>query len=326
MKNFDVVCVGGAIIDAFLTIHEANKHCRIDAGHSELCVRFGEKIQVDKYEMLLGGDACNVSVGLARLSFQSALVAEIGEDEFAEKIVKGLLREHVNHSLVTQQKGAHSSFAIGIDFKNERTLFVAHAKHSHNFDLSGVLSKWVYLTSLGKEWQHAYQNVLALVESAKAKLAFSPGTVQLEEGLESFRNVLQKANILFVSKREAEEITGAQSDMETLAVQLQKFGPSIVVITDGANGSFCKSSDKMYRLSVFPANVVETTGAGDAYAAGFLGALVLEEDIATAMRWGAVNAASVIGKIGAQAGLLTSEELDKLLNDNPKFIPEVVDT
>lgn len=319
MKNFDVISVGGAIIDAFLTIHEANKHCRIDDHHSELCVHFGEKIQVDRCEFSLGGDACNVSVGLARLALQSALVAEIGDDEFAEKIVKGLSKERVNQSLVTQQKGAHSSFAIGIDFKDERTLFVAHAKHIHNFDLSQVSTKWIYLTSLGKQWKHAYKDVLTFVESTNAKLAFSPGTPQLEEGVGSFRNVLQKANVLFVSKREAEEIVGAQNNMETLAVQLQKLGPSIVVITDGANGSFCKSNDKIYRLSVFPANVVEMTGAGDAYIGGFLGALVLEQDIPTAMCWGAVNAASVIEHIGAQSGLLPKDAIEKRLKDHPEF-------
>ncbi|MBI2190285.1 MAG: hypothetical protein HYU49_01970, partial [Candidatus Levybacteria bacterium] len=57
----DFVCVGDATIDAFLSIHDANLHCRLNEKDCELCIKYGEKIPVDKFELSLGGIASNVS-------------------------------------------------------------------------------------------------------------------------------------------------------------------------------------------------------------------------------------------------------------------------
>ena len=86
-NNFDVVCVGNAKIDSFLTLRQANNHIRLIEDTNELCIKFGEKISVDSAAILLGGNAANVSVGLSRLGLNVALLAEIGKDEFAQKII-----------------------------------------------------------------------------------------------------------------------------------------------------------------------------------------------------------------------------------------------
>jgi sugar/nucleoside kinase (ribokinase family) len=77
-----------------------------------------------------------------------------------------------------------------------------------------------------------------------------------------------------------------------------------------------------YHLHIFPHSVVERTGAGDAYASGFLAAVVTGESIPNAMRYGSVNASSVIGKIGAQEGLLKKQEMKKLLENHTDFMPD----
>ena len=83
-------------------------------------------------------------------------------------------------------------------------------------------------------------------------------------------------------------------------------GARSVVITDGKNGSSAiDEKGKIYSFGVLPANVVQKTGAGDAYTSGFLAAYTQGKDIEGAMRWGAANAASVIQEIGAQKGLLS---------------------
>ena len=66
----------------------------------------------------------------------------------------------------------------------------------------------------------------------------------------------------------------------------------------------------MFQLGIFPATVVERTGAGDSYAAGFLAAIVHGLPVSEAMRRGAVNAASVISTVGAEKGLLKKEEIE----------------
>jgi sugar/nucleoside kinase (ribokinase family) len=151
-QNFDIVCVGNAKIDTFLTLHEANEHLRLIKETNELAIKFGEKIEIDKAELLLGGNAANVSVGAARLGLNTALITEIGKDEFAQKIINTLKDENIDVSNVIQTEGQQSSFSTIINYKGERTVFSEHVKRLHDFNFDNISTKWVYLTSLGEEW------------------------------------------------------------------------------------------------------------------------------------------------------------------------------
>ena len=62
VESFDVISVGDALIDAFLTIHESSSHLTLDKTTKQLCVGFGDKVQIDDCQFLLGGNACNVRV------------------------------------------------------------------------------------------------------------------------------------------------------------------------------------------------------------------------------------------------------------------------
>lgn len=327
-RKFDVLSVGNANIDIFLSIHDANTHCHVNEKDCEICFPYGQKVLVDSSEFFLGGGASNVSVGLSRLGFRTALVAEVGDDEFAQKIQNILDKEQVDRSNIIQTQGATSSFSVGINFKGERTLFVKHTQRAHNFLFENNIAQWVYLGGLGKEWGKAYKKTLDFVQTSNLQLAFAPGTTQIEEGVEGILPVIQRADILFVNKEEATRITnptgtfGSQLPMtndegiKELLESLQKMGAKMVVITDGKNGSYVIDKDsKIYATGIHQVKVVEKTGAGDAYASGFLGALLSNLSIEEAMRWGSYNAASVVGKIGAQAGLLSKEKLEVQLKE-----------
>lgn len=328
-NNLDVISVGDAIVDAFLTIHDANTNCVIKEG--DFCVRHGAKIIVDSCAFLLGGNACNVAVGLSKMGFKSALSAEIGDDEFSEKIIKGLIKENIDTSLLLKTKGASSSFAIGINFKGERTLFVEHIEREHNFTFNKG-TKWVYLTSLGHNWEDAYKKTLDFVNENSLNLAFSPGTTQLNEINDLIKEVLKITKILFVNKEEAIKILNSNNQLESgsddiknLLVKLQEIGPKIVVITDGRNGSYLidENREKMF-LEMFPGEPLERTGAGDAYTSGFLGATLYGLDNSMAMKFGSANASSVVQKIGAQPGLLSRKEIEEKLSQYKEFQTKVI--
>ena len=92
---------------------------------------------------------------------------------------------------------------------------------------------------------------------------------------------------------------------------LQRLGPKTVVITDGKNGSYATTNDgKVYYNEAIHEEVVENTGAGDAYSTGFMGAVIMGKSIKEAIEWGAKNASSVIQHYGAQKGLLNIKEIN----------------
>jgi len=316
MSSFDVACIGNAKIDTFLTLHEANNHLRLLGETDELCIKVGEKISVDKAEILLGGNAANVAVGISRLGLITALVAEIGKDEFAQKIINTLSKEKVDSAKVYQIENQQSSFSTIINFKSERTIFSEHVRREHNFSFEDLSAKWVYLTSLGEMWTDAYSKTVDFIKKTGSNLAFNPGTLQIKSGKANIENVLSITSLLFVNKEEGEELLDyphGQKSIEEIITNLQKFGPKIVVITDAKNGSYSiDEKGNILKEEAAEGIVVEKTGAGDSYSSGFLGAILYEKSIKEAMNWGAKNSVSVIGKVGAQAGLLYKTDFEKL--------------
>lgn len=320
-RIYDVITIGEATIDAFMTVHDANSKFHFNAETCELCFKHGEKISVDRYDFLMGGNAANVAVGLTRLGLNATIAAEIGDDEFSIKIRNNLAKENVERFLITQDKGRQSNFSVIINFKGDRTIFNEDLKRAHKFDYDEVAAKYVYLTSMGEEWATAYQDTVAFAKKHGGKIAFNPGHMQLVDQTKTVQEIMKDTEILFVNKEEAElllfnhynkKIDNSDHYIKNLCLELQAMGPSIVVLTNGKEGSYSLDTYKNFKnQDLYPAKVIERTGAGDAYASGFLAAIIQEFSITDAMKWGAINSASVVGKIGAEPGLLTKEQMQE---------------
>ena len=323
MISYDVLTIGDAKLDAFLTIAEDNAKVSVDERSKVICFKHGEKISVEHTRFSLGGNAANVAVGLSRLELKATIAAEIGDDEFALKIANTLGKEHIDRGFLHQNHGQESSFSVAINFKGDRTLFSEHVKREHNFKYDTAKLSWIYLTSLGEEWVKPYEKAIVYVSSNPCKLAFNPGTLQLAKKTAVVEDALKHSSILFVNKEEAQLLVSQyvpekkpSNNIEALARAIATIGPKNVVITDGKNGSnvFDEKKD-FYHQENFPSIVVERTGAGDAFATGFLGATVHGLSVKYALQWGSLNAASVIGSIGAEEGLLKKEEMQQAITN-----------
>ncbi len=177
MANYHVLTIGDAKLDAFLSLEDTNEKVRLDQKTGELCFKHGEKICVSNTYISLGGNAANVCVGLTRLGIKATIAAEIGDDEFALKITNSLGKEHIDKSFIRQTHGKPSSITVAINFKNDRTLFSEHIHRTHEFHYHDSSFEWIYLTSLGDEWTHAYTKAIAYVHDKPCSLAFNPGTM-----------------------------------------------------------------------------------------------------------------------------------------------------
>ena len=322
MPKYDVIAVGDAKLDEFLTIHNASKKIHFSETTRVISFHHGDKIYVDQCDLALGGNAANLSVGLSRLDFKIAFFAEIGDDELSIKIINSLAKEKVERSFIRHTKNAPTSLSVALNYKGDRVLFVQHSRREHDFEFDGVEANLIYLTSMGEEWQRPYRKLLQHSLKHRIPLAFNPGSVQLSEGRDTVRQILRNTFILFVNKEEAEMLLhGKQTNQDTpeykeeLMKALQDIGVRIVVLTDGARGSLVMDEfRRLYTQGIVPGKVVERTGAGDGYTTGFLGAMLSGCSIPEAMLWGATNATAVVAKIGAQAGLLTREEMKEKID------------
>lgn len=304
-----------------MTVHHASEQLHLDEETGRVSYKQGNKIDVDRYEFMLGGNATNVAVGLTRLGIKATLCTEIGDDELSFIIRNGLAREHVDRLFITQTKRSPSNFSVVINFKGDRTIFVQDVEREHDFALEDVSCDYLYLTSMGREWQTPYRKAVDFAKKHEVKLVFNPGSRQLHEGKETLHYVLKHCDTVILNKEEAEIILFSENDkpssneheyMKKLLKYMQDMGPKTVVITNGSHGSVVmnEKGDYQYR-GMYPGHVVERTGAGDAFGTGYLAATLYGLSEADAMTWGAINAASVVGAIGAEAGLLTKEAMEE---------------
>ena len=321
---FDLISIGDATIDIFVQIHDAEVKCSLNKQDCQLCVEYGDKISVDKLTHLVAGNAANNAVGGSRLKMKAAIYANVGSDPSGKQIAEKLKEEKVDTRYVIVNEGMESNLSTVLNFQGERTIFVYHQAWKYNLpDLERA--KWVYFTSVSKSFTQSnlIGQLIQYLQRSGTKLLYNPGTYQMEAGVKKSPQLLTLATIFIVNKDEAKKISGFKGGEDVPIKKLLKgicdLGPKMAVITDGVEGSHGYDGEKFYHLGIFPAHLVEMTGAGDAFATGVLAGLFYGKDLKEAMRWGAANGASVVEQIGPQAGLLTYDQMmEKLEQSNAR--------
>lgn len=318
MENkLDLISIGDASIDVFITPTESEAFCTIDTEECLICFSYGDKIPVKTMEFSVGGNAANNAVGSTRLGLKASLVLTLGDDSIGNQIVESLRKDGVDLTYVIQQPSTRSNYSTVINYQGERTILSYHAPRSYEFPVQLPAVPWVYLTSMGESFQPFYNHLTDwLKRNPQTKLAYNPGSWQFKLGLEAISEMLSLTHIIFVNRQEAEELTGlsqTNGKEKELLTALSKLGPKICVITDGSNGSYIYNDNKFIKAGIIPIDAHERTGAGDAFGTGCLSAIIKGKSFGEALLWGTVNSASVIGYTGPQRGLLREEELAEWL-------------
>ncbi len=168
-------------------------------------------------------------------------------------------------------------------------------------------TKWLYIASL-----EGNTNLLSfLVEKAVdngVKVAFNPGRRELEQK-KALLPLLDKVAVFQINEEEARLLGG-----EDYWPALQDYGVRrAVVVTKGKQGVEFFTEGERRQLPVVPAEIIDATGAGDAFGVGLTHGLMADQSLMAAVKTGLTEAAAVVGKIGAKAGLLTRLELEKQL-------------
>lgn len=325
---YDVISVGDSTIDHFFFIHDASVTCDINKEDCKLVINYADKLAVDKYLHFTAGNAMNQAISSAMLGLKTALYTVIGDDSAGDDILEQLKRYKVATEYVQKDIENPTNVSGVVSFQGERTILVYHIVREYDLP-KHMKTKWMYLTSVGPQSvvPLLHEQVLAyLTENPSVKLAFNPGTHQMHMGLEALKPLLARSEILFMNKEEYERVLGIPTgaDVKQLLSEMHKLGVKICVLTDGPKGSYVFDGEKFRFLEIFDGPVVERTGCGDAFGAGFTAARVYELSIEEAMRCGTLNSAYVIRIPGPQNGLLEKEEMISLLLDNKSFKPKEI--
>jgi len=318
-----ILAVGDIFTDAFIKLRE--DQARIDTdpdGSKRLSMPFGNKPPYDRVDIVQAvGPSPNAAVACARLGLQVSLMAWLGDDAPAQDSLNYLHDEHIDTALVTKQKDTKSNYYFALRYGADRTILVKNEEYDYTWKAPATAPDWLYLSLISESsWQLHVDLLAYLAEHPQTKLVFQPGTFHFQWGAEKLAGIYKRTRLLVLNREEAAQVTGQNTEsVAALAQALHALGPEIVVITDGADGSYASYGDKLLTIPNYPdpAPPFDRTGAGDAFASTIVAALALGESIETALTWAPINSMSVVQKLGAQAGLLHRDEIEKYLHDAP---------
>ena len=329
-KQLDVLSVGDVVTDAFIKLIDNQE--RIENYHKEpnICMPFGAKIPYDHAEIVPAvGNASNASVAFAKLGLKSGLVANVGGDNNGRDILAALSHAKVDSRFVHINPGNVSNYHYVLWYKEERTILIKHEEYDYHWPHFRVIDipKWIYFSSISQHALEYHEQLAAWLEGhAPVRLAFQPGTFQIQAGSRRLKRIYQRAEILAVNREEATRISGGNhADIDDLFNRLHALGPKIVLISDGHAGAYASDGINRYKMPIYPdpKPPYDRTGAGDAFTSTFVAALIKGDDLQTALLWAPINAMSVVQKVGAQAGLLGEKELNHYLRLAPhSYHPE----
>ena len=294
-----VASCGNANVDIFVVVDEFP---RADQ----------EVIAFDAYVMA-GGSAANFSVAVHRLGRESCFVGCVGDDELGREFVEDLRRSGVCTRYVVTVPGAKTGRVVVMikSSTGERAMVAFRGANER-------LSADLFPRSLFNECKHFHvssvpprraEAFLRLARAAGATTSYDPGGYA-SEGIASFEAALRHTDVLFVNRVEARLMTGL--DLERAVRSLADSGPRVVVVKLGPEGSLAVSGGAVERAPAFRVSVVDTTGAGDAFNAGFIHAFLGGLSLSDSLTLGNAVAAIKIGRRGARSSPALNEVVDFL--------------
>ena len=339
-----VVTIGSATMDVFVECDEANivSVCTKDKNSNFMSYPYGSKIDISTFASNVGGGGVNTACNFGNLGFETSAIFKIGKDFYANGILHFFKEYNVNLSNIVQKEDCSTGFSvILVSFQGDRTV-VTHRGANANITEKDINyeaikeSDLVYIAPLNGESNKVLESIVDYAEKHDTKICFNAGTTSIKKGYEHLRKILDSAHIVVMNKEEASMATGIEvrpdtktekfshdvihKDIKAMLKTLKVKDYQVVVITDGNKGAYAYEGKNFYFCPTFPADVISTLGAGDSFASTFCAALYRNgQDIGRALMYGSVNSAGVVSKFSATEGLLTFEEIENKLINNPDY-------
>lgn len=327
MQQIDILAVGDIVTDDFIKLLPDKAHTYVDEhGKKMLAMEFGTKLPFDHRELVEAvGNAANAAVSFARLGLKTAFETNVGGDQYGRDMIAALNKNGVDHRFVHVNPDKISNYHFALWYGDERTLLIKHEEYAYHWPhfRPAEIPKWVYFSSIS---DHAipYHDQVAdwLDQNPEVKLAFQPGTFQMQAGTERLKRIYEHSEVIILNREEAVLVTGGNyDDVANLLHRLHELGAKTAVVTDGPAGAYASDGTDRWKMPLYPdpAPPYERTGAGDAFASTLIAALAKGHNLESALQWAPINSMSVVQKTGAQTGLLSEQGLELWLSKAPDW-------
>jgi ribokinase len=302
MTSFDAVGFGALNVDKLFKVNK-------------IAIAEEESFVTD-FKEACGGSAANTTVGLARLGCKVGFIGKVADDREGRMLLKDFRREGVDTSGMIMAGRGRSGTVMGfVDEKGERALYVdSGVNDTIEFEETKkeyvFKTKFLHLTSFIGEKSFQAQKKLIETLPKNVKISLDPGELYARKGA-ALEPIVKKTFVLMPHVKELELLTGT-ADYKKGADILCRKGVKIVAVKLGSKGCYVTDGKENHLTEAFKVKVVDTTGAGDAFCAGFLYGLISGKSLYECGRISNFVASRCIMKMGARIGLPHLEDLELL--------------
>ncbi len=262
-----------------------------------------------------GGSAANTVVGLARLKLKTGFIGKVAADREGNFLLDEFRKEGVDvNGIIVSAKGRSGTVMGFIDPKGDRALYVDPGVNDQiefkDINLDHVSdTKFLHLSSFVGEKSFKAQKQL-IEQLSSVKISFDPGAIYARKGLAAMKPIIRRSYVMFPNAIEVKLLTG--QDYREGAETFIKLGADLVAVKLGKRGCYVTDGKESHLIEAYKVEAVDTTGAGDAFCAGFLYGLIKQKDLYECGKLGNFVASRCISKMGARTGLPKLEDLKDL--------------
>jgi len=290
--NFDVVCFGALNVDKLYSVNHIAKA--------------DEESEILDFKESPGGSAANTAVGLARLDVKTGYIGKVAEGREGKLLLNAFKDEGVDTAGIIISKIGRSGAVMGfIDPHGERALYldpgVNDSLEFNEINLEYIAgAKFLHLTSFAGDKPFEAQKKLLEMPS-NVKVTLDPGMIYARKGWLKLKPLIKKCFAVFPNENELRLLTG--KDYKEGAEVLLREGVNIVAVKLGERGCYVTDEKEKYLIEPYKVKVVDSTGAGDAFCAGFLYGLLKNKRLRECGLLGNFVASRCLTKMGARDGL-----------------------
>ncbi|MCF7901690.1 carbohydrate kinase family protein, partial [Candidatus Woesearchaeota archaeon] len=288
------------------------------------CIAYplGDKILITHLEHQVGGGGTNTAVAFSRAGLRTAYLGKIGKDDSGLSVFRLLKQENVSFVGVL---GKETGTSVVLDsIKDDRTILTYKGCNNDlkfsELNFRKLRTDWFYFSSMIGESFKTISKLSDYAHKANIKVAMNPSSYLVSKGMAYLSSVLKTCDILVLNREEAQTLSKKNNIKDIVRVLKEKV-QDFVVVTDAKNGAYCYDGEFLMFAKPKSVKIVETTGAGDAFASGFVAGIALGKGKEFAFRMGFLESESVIQAYGAKNDLLFKSKLFSLAKkDNRKIV------
>ena len=263
-----------------------------------------------------GGSAANTSIALRRLGIAVSFVGKLGGDAGGVQLMKEFQAEKVDISGIIIERGKKTiKTFITIDNCGNKRIYVLGGENSALSISSPNEVDWKKIEDseivyIGEVFVEIAELIASCAKSWHKKVIYRPGLPILKVNAERVRGILRNVDMLILNTQGLETIN---KNLDPTNIDLLKTGVQTIIVTNGVNGCSVFTQNETFTMPAVKSKVVDTTGAGDAFTAGLIYAILDSKSLKDCLRYALIVSAIKISKKGARTALPSRSEVEEYL-------------